>query len=180
MTLSADGNVAHILQSFGGDPQRAGDLAAFLGFEPISNPEDRLAGALSRRAEAVPARPWRRRIWRKRALPCRRAAKQLPAEAGLWIGVLSRLELSGRQTGIGPVGASLAPLWSMSRTDGRWPCWSLPPPTRSAKPSSVFPRTQVGSSNGAVTSVRAHLDLDKPTRGSIGNLLQWVAHHSRR
>ena len=28
----------------------------------------------------------------------------------------------------------------------------------------VFPRTQVGSSNGAVTSVRAHLDLDNPTR----------------
>ena len=27
MTLSADGNLAHILQGFGGDPQRAEDLA---------------------------------------------------------------------------------------------------------------------------------------------------------
>lgn len=47
MTLSADDNVAHILQHFGGNPQRAGDLAAFLGFEPIPNPEDRLAGPIS-------------------------------------------------------------------------------------------------------------------------------------
>ena len=28
----------------------------------------------------------------------------------------------------------------------------------------IFPRTQIGGSNGAVTSVRAHLDLDNPTR----------------
>ena len=45
--LGADGNVAAILSDFGGDPQRAEGLAAFLGFELVSNPEDRLAGALS-------------------------------------------------------------------------------------------------------------------------------------
>ena len=47
MTLSANGNVADILQGFGGDPQKAEGLAEFLGFEPIPNPEDRLAGPLS-------------------------------------------------------------------------------------------------------------------------------------
>ena len=47
ITLGADGNVAAILSDFGGDPQRAEGLAAFLGFELVSNPEDRLAGALS-------------------------------------------------------------------------------------------------------------------------------------
>ena len=47
MILAADGNAAEILAGFGGDPQRAEGLAEFLGFEPIPNPEDRLAGALS-------------------------------------------------------------------------------------------------------------------------------------
>ena len=41
----------------------------------------------------------------------------------------------------------------------------VPPSTDPRREAElVFPRTQVGSSNGAVTSVRAHLDLDKPTR----------------
>ena len=41
----------------------------------------------------------------------------------------------------------------------------VPPPTNPRREVElVFPRTQVGSSNGAVTSVRAHLDLDNPTR----------------
>ena len=47
MTLAADGNVTSILAGFGGDPQKAEGLAEFLGFEPIPNPEDRLAGPLS-------------------------------------------------------------------------------------------------------------------------------------
>ena len=47
MTTSASGNVAEILAEFGGDPQKAAPLAEFLGFDPIPNPEDRLAGALS-------------------------------------------------------------------------------------------------------------------------------------
>ena len=41
----------------------------------------------------------------------------------------------------------------------------VPPPTDPRHEAElVFPRTQVGSSSGAVTSVRAHLDLDNPTR----------------
>ena len=41
MTLGTDGNIAAILSDFGGDPQRAEGLATFLGFEPVSSPEDR-------------------------------------------------------------------------------------------------------------------------------------------
>ena len=43
MTIGGDGNIAAILAEIGGDPQRADGLATFLGFEPVSNPGDRLA-----------------------------------------------------------------------------------------------------------------------------------------
>ena len=51
----------------------------------------------------------------------------------------------------------------------------LVPPTTGPRSEAelVFPRTQVGSSNGAVTSVRAHLDLDHPTRFHR-DLLRWL------
>ena len=88
MTLAADGNVAAMLSDFGGDPQRAEDLAEFLGFQPISNPEDRLAGALSGGLK---------QFLRGRGdggfgvseLYRVGSCKADSAEAGLWIGVLS-------------------------------------------------------------------------------------------
>ena len=41
----------------------------------------------------------------------------------------------------------------------------VPPPTGPRREAElVFPRTQVGATNGAVASIRAHLDLDNPTR----------------
>ena len=88
MTLAADGNVAAILSDFGGDPQRAEGLAEFLGFEPISNPEDRLAGALSGglkqflggRGDGGSGVSELYRVG---------SCKADPAEAGLWVGVLS-------------------------------------------------------------------------------------------
>ena len=40
-------DIAVTLKGFGGDPQRASRLASFLGFEPIPNPQDWLAGPLS-------------------------------------------------------------------------------------------------------------------------------------
>ena len=70
----------------------------------------------------------------------------------------------GRQIETAHGGASPAPSWNTYLIDVLLHCWSLPPPTRAARPNSFFPRTQVGASNGAVTSVRAHLDLDNPTR----------------
>ena len=53
MTLAADGNVTSILTGFGGDPQRAEGLAAFLGFEPVSNPEGPPGRCALRRVEAI-------------------------------------------------------------------------------------------------------------------------------
>ena len=162
MTLSADGNVAHILQSFGGDPQRAGDLAAFLGFEPISNPEDRLAGALSGGLK---------QFLRGRGdggfgvseLYRVGGCKAAPAEAGLWIGVLSDwgYRSSDRDRSRRRITRALVE----HVPDRRSLALLVPPSTDPRREAElVFPRTQVGSSNGAVTSVRAHLDLDNPTR----------------
>ena len=162
MTLSADGNVAGILRDFGGDPNRAEDLAAFLGFEPISNPEDRLAGALSGGLK---------HFLRGRGdggfgvgeLYRVGSCKAAPAEAGLWIGVLSEwgYRSSDRDRSRRRITRALVE----HVPDRRSLALLVPPPTDQRREAElVFPRTQVGSSNGAVTSVRAHLDLDNPTR----------------
>ena len=162
MTLSADDNIATILSDFGGDPQRAEGLASFLGFDPISNPEDRLAGALSGGLK---------QFLRGRGdggfgvseLYRVGSCKAAPAEAGLWIGVLSDwgYRSSDRDRSRRRITRALVEQVS----DRRSLALLVPPPTaRRHEAELVFPRTQVGSSNGAVTSVRAHLDLDNPTR----------------
>ena len=162
MTLSADGNVAGILRDFGGDPQRAEGLAAFLGFEPIPNPEDRLAGVLSGGLK---------QFLRGRGdggfgvseLYRVGGCKAAPAEAGLWIGVLSDwgYRLSDRDRARRRITRALVE----HVPDRRSLALLVPPSTdRRREAELVFPRTQVGATNGAVTSVRAHLDLDNPTR----------------
>ena len=162
MTLSADGNVASILQDFGGNPQRAEGLASFLGFEPISNPEDRLSGALSGGLKQF----LRGRgdsgfgvgeIYRVGG------RKADPAEAGLWVGVLSDwgYRSSDRDRSRRRITRALVE----HVPDRRSLALLVPPPTDQRREAElVFPRTQIGSINGAVTSVRAHLDLDNPTR----------------
>ena len=162
MTLSPDGNVVGILRDFGGDPHRAEDLASFLGFEPIPNPEDRLAGALSGGLK---------QFLRGRGdggfgvseLYRVGSCKADPAEAGLWIGVLSDwgYRSSDRDRSRRRITRALVE----HVPDRRSLALLVPPPTDPRHEAElVFPRTQVGSSNGAVTSVRAHLDLDNPTR----------------
>ena len=162
MTLGADGNIAGILQGFGGDPQRAEGLAAFLGFEPISNPEDRLAGALSGGLK---------QFLRGRGdggfgvseLYRVGSCKAAPAEAGLWIGVLSEwgYRSSDRDRSRRRITRALVE----HVPDRRSLALLVPPSTDPRREAElVFPRTQVGSSNGAVTSVRAHLDLKEPSR----------------
>ena len=162
MTLGADGNVATILQDFGGDPQRAESLAEFLGFEPVPSPEDRLAGALSGGLK---------QFLRGRGdggfgvseLYRVGGRKADPAEAGLWIGVLSDwgYRSSDRDRSRRRVTRALVE----HVPDRRSLALLVPPPTDPRHEAElVFPRTQVGSSNGAVTSIRAHLDLDNPTR----------------
>ena len=162
MTLAADGNVADILSDFGGDPQRAEGLAEFLGFEPISNPEDRLAGPLSGGLK---------QFLRGRGdggfgiseLYRVGSCKADPAEAGLWIGLLSDwgYRSSDRDRSRRRITRALVE----HVPDRRSLALLVPPsvdPRREAE--LIFPRTQIGGSNGGVTSVRAHLDLVNPTR----------------
>ena len=162
MTLAPDGNVAAILSDFGGDPQRAEGLAEFLGFEPISNPEDRLAGALSGglmqflhgRGDGGSGVGELYRVG---------SCKADPAEAGLWIGVLSDwgYRSSDRDRSRRRITRALVE----HVPDRRSLALLVPPSIDSRREAElVFPRTQIGTSNGAVTSVRAHLDLDNPTR----------------
>ena len=161
MTFAADGNVADILADFGGDPRHAEGLAAFLGFEPISNPEDRLAGALSGGLKQfLRGRDGGYGVSELYRVGSRKAD---PAEAGLWVGVLSDwgYRSADRDRSRRRVTRALVE----HVPDRRSLALLVPPPT-DPRPEAelVFPRTQVGSSNGAVTSVRAHLDLDNPTR----------------
>ncbi len=162
MTLTAEDNIADILRDFGGDPRHAEGLAAFLGFEPISNPEDRLAGPLSGGLK---------QFLRGRSdggfgvseLYRVGSRKADPAEAGLWVGVLSDwgYRSSDRDRSRRRITRALVE----HVPDRRSLALLVPPPTDPRHEAElVFPRTQVGSSNGAVTSVRAHLDLDNPTR----------------
>ena len=162
MTLTSDENIASILADFGGDPQRAEGLAAFLGFEPISNPEDQLAGALSGglkqflkgRGDGGFGISEFYRVG---------SCKAAPAEAGLWVGVLSEwgFRSSDRDRSRRRVTRAL-----VEHVPDRRSLALLVPPSVDPRRETelVFPRTQVGTSNGAVTSVRAHLDLVNPTR----------------
>ena len=162
MTLAADGNITSILSEFGGDPRRAEGLAEFLGFEPISNPEDRLAGALSGglkqflrgRGDGEFGISELYRIGSRKADP---------AEAGLWVGVLS--DWGYRSADRDRSRRRITRALVEHVPDRRSLALLVPPsvdPRREAE--LIFPRTQIGGSKGAVTSVRAHLDLDNPTR----------------
>ena len=162
MTFAADDDVAAILSDFGGDPRRAEGLAEFLGFEPISNPEDRLAGALSGGLK---------QFLRGRGdggfgvseLYRVGSRKADPAEAGLWIGVLSDwgYRSSDRDRSRRRITRAL-----VEHVPDRRSLALLVPPSVDPRHEAelIFPRTQIGGSNGAVTSVRAHLDLVNPTR----------------
>ena len=162
MTLGGDSNVAAILSDFGGDPQRAEGLADFLGFEPISYPEDRLAGALSGGLK---------QFLRGRGdggfgvseLYRVGSRKADPAEAGLWVGVLS--DWGYRSADRDRSRRRITRALVEHVPDRRSLALLVPPsidPRREAE--LVFPRAQIGASSGAVSSVRAHLDLNNPTR----------------
>ena len=162
MTRADDGNVKSILSEFGGDPQRAEGLAKFLGFEPISNPADQLIGALSGglkqflrgRGEGGFGVSELYRVGSRRATP---------AEAGLWVGVLS--EWGYRSTDRDRSRRRITRALVEHVPDRRSLALLVPPPNDPRREAElVFPRTQIGASNGAVTSVRAHLDLYNPTR----------------
>ncbi len=162
MTIGGDGDISAILADFGGDPQRAEDLAAFLGFEPIPNPEDRLAGALSGGLKQF-LRGSGDGGFGVSELYRVGSCKADPAEAGLWIGVLS--DWSYRSSDRDRPRRRITRALVEHVADRRSLALLVPPSTDTRREAElVFPRTQVGASNGAVTSVRAHLDLENPTR----------------
>ncbi len=162
MTLVADGNVAAILSDFGGDPQRAEGLAAYMGFESIPNPEDRLAGALSGGLKQF-LRGRGDGGYGVSELYRVGSRKADPAEVGLWVGVLSDWGYRSSDRDRSRRGITRALVEHVP--DRRSLALLVPPPTDQRHEAElVFPRTQVGSSNGSVTSVRAHLDLNNPTR----------------
>ena len=162
MTLGSGSNIASILADFGGDPQRAADLSAFLGFEPVPSPEDRLAGALSGGLKQF-LRGREDGGYGIRELYRVGSCKADPAEAGLWIGVLS--DWGYRSSDRDRARRRLTRALVEHVPDRRALALLVPPRTAQRHEAElVFPRTQVGSSNGAVTSIRAHLDLANPTR----------------
>ena len=162
MTMGADDSIESILSDFGGDPQRAEGLASFLGFEPISNPEDRLAGALSGGLKQF-LRGTGDRGFGVSELYRVGGREADPAEVGLWIGVLS--EWGYRSSDRDRARRRITRALVEQIPDRRSLALLVPPSVdRRHEAELVFPRTQIGSTKGAVTSVRAHLDLDNPTR----------------
>ena len=162
MRPSSNDNVKEILAQFGGDPQKAEGLADFLGFEPISNPEDQLAGPLSGGLKRFLRGPTDRgfgvsefyRVGRCRADP---------AEAGLWIGVLDNWGF--RSTDRDRSRRRITRALVDHVPDRRSLALLVPPDTNPRQEAElIFPRTQVRQSGGSITSVRAHLDLNNPTR----------------
>ena len=160
MTFAADANAGPVLNEFGGDPQRAEGLAAFLGFEPISNPEDQLAGPLSGGLRQFFARRDDRFGVSELYRVGSRAAS--PATAGLYIGVLT--EWGHRSSDRDRPRRRIARALVEYVQDRRSLALLVPPDGRRPEAELVFPRTRVDGPGGAVTTIRAHLDLDNPTR----------------
>lgn len=162
MTVAGDGDLTHLLADFGGNPKRAAGVASYLGFEPIPDPEDRLSGALSgglkqfiqgRSDDGFGVRELYR-VGRTDADP---------AEAGLWIGVLS--DWGQRSSDRDRSRRRVARALVEHVPDRRALAFLVPPVSDTRREAElVFPRTQIGASNGAVTSVRALVDLQDPTR----------------
>ena len=162
MSLTADANIEDILADFRGDPQKAESLAEFLGFEPIRNPENQLGGPLAGSLKRFLRGPTDggfgvSELYRVGS------RKADPAEAGLWIGVLTDwgFRSSDRDRPRRRISRAL-----VEHVPDRRALALLVPPSNDDRREAelVFPRTQIGDSKGAVSSVRAHLDLDNPTR----------------
>lgn len=162
MRLAESASIEEILADFRGDPQKAEGLAEFLGFEPISSPENQLGGPLAGGLKRFLRGPTDggfgvSELYRVGS------RKADPAEAGLWIGVLTDwgYRSSDRDRARRRVSRAL-----VEHVPDRRSLALLVPPTNDSRREAelVFPRTQIGDSKGAVSSVRAHLDLDNPTR----------------
>ena len=162
MTSSSDADIATILSDFGGDPQRAARLAEFLGFDPIRNPVDQLAGPLSGSLKKFVRGADDRgfgvgELYRVGSLDA------APTNVGLWVGVLD--EWGHRSTDRDRPRRRITRALVEHINDGRSLALLVPSSNNSPREAElVYPRTQIGSSKGTATSIRAHLDLKNPTR----------------
>ncbi len=161
MTLVQESDAAKVLQEFGGDPQSAESLAAFLGFDPISSPQDLLAGQLTGDLKHFFARQDDR--FGVHQLYKVGACAAAPATVGFYIAVLA--DWGHRSSDRDRPRRRIARALVEYTPDRRSLALLVPPAADGRREAElVFPRTQADASSGAVTSIRAHLDLDAPTR----------------
>ena len=162
-TTNAD--VTDLLNTFQGDPQQAQGVARFLGFDPIPNPQELLGGPVTADLQ---------RFFRSREdqfgvseLYRVGARDATPARAGLWIAVLSEWShrSSDRERTRRRISRALAELVPERRNLAM-----LVPPVGSAAREAelIFPRTlslgAESASGQSITSIRALVDLNDPTR----------------
>ena len=164
-TLAQDKDIAAILQDFRGDPQEASALAEFLGFEPLPNPQDQLAGPLTAGLRQF----FRQRDDKFGVHQLFRVGRQKaqPADVGLFVGVLS--DWGSRSSDRDRPRRRIARALVEQVPERRSLALLVPPPNHPRREAElVFPRTPIqesGQGSGfTVTSIRAHLELDNPTR----------------
>ena len=162
-TSSTD--IAELLREFGGDPQQAQGIAEFLGFDPIPSPEDQLGGPpTSGLTQFFRNREDQFGVNELYRIGTRSAR---PASVGLWVGVLT--EWSHRSSDRDRTRRRVARALVEQVPERRNLAILVPPVGDSTREAElIFPRTPVqdseGSSHQIVTSIRALLDLNEPTR----------------
>ena len=156
-------DVGAVLSDFGGDPQRAEGLAAFLGFESVADPVDRLGGRQQSNLKnyfhnSSGDRFGVHQLYRVGERGVR------PGSVGLWIAVLN--DWGNRSSDRDRARRRVARAMVQQTADRRALVLMVPPAEdRRIEAELIFPRTRVGASaGGSVTSIRAHLDLNEPTR----------------
>ena len=162
---TATTDIGQLLREFGGNPQQAQSLARFLGFNPIPNPEEQLAGPLTAGIKQF----FRIQEDQFGVNEFYRVGSQTthPSSAGLWVGVLSNWgqRSSDRDRARRRIARAL-----VEQVPERRSLALLVPPTgeSTGEAELIFPRTPLqdpdSSSSQTVTTVRALVDLNEPTR----------------
>lgn len=169
--MPAPTEVADALARFGGDPQRAGPLASFLGFQPVQSPVDQLAGkldsGLKRFFFAKGSDFGVRELYRAGSYDAS------PGRAALWVAVLS--DWGTRSVDRDRPRRRLARAMLEQVQDSRSIVILVPNSGRRAhvqEAEFVLPRSSVSGKGAAakgmdasgVTTIRALVDLQQPNR----------------
>ena len=161
MSPGSDGDLSFVLSHFGGDPQRAEGLAAFLGFEPIQSPEDRLAGLLSGQLKQFIRGRDDSNFGVSELYRVGHRETEM-GSVGLWVAVLQDwgYRSSDRDRARRRVARGLV----THENDRRTLTFLVPPSTDDRQEAElIFPRLQMGT-RGGVTTIRAHLNLEDASR----------------